>query len=256
MRTALLFPSLSLCGIVYAQVQVDGSIGLTGPAEERHIEGLAPPVDGSALITVDVLASGSAYWGSAAMVGDTITLTMTPAVTTPVIGTLIRFLPPSTNEGPRWIRLNGLATVALLGTYGERIPPGALRANLPAEVYHTGSNFVLLNANSKNCPPGTLATTGPTCVDINSIPGLRFYQAIEHCAGKGGKLCTWDEYAVGCALGGTQLEGLFNEWEWIDDTSNHTHTANQAGRFSCQSQRSANVITTMTGDTRCCYRKR
>ncbi len=49
---------------------------------------------------------------------------------------------------------------------------------------------------------------------------------------------------------------LATEWEWIDDTSNHTHTANQVGRFSCQSQRSANVIVTMTGNTRCCYRTR
>lgn len=256
MRTILTYSLLSFCGLVSGQVQVDRGMILTGPAVERNVEGLAAPVDESALITVDALASGIAHWGVAAEVNDTIVLTVTPALQAPSAGTLIRFLPLSSNTGPRWIR-SGLAPARpLLTMDGAPVTPGVLLQNAPAEVVLNGTDWFLLNGNTNACPPGTLRTAGPVCMDIASTPGLLFYQAIDLCAGRGGKLCTWDEYAVGCALLETQLVGLFNEWEWIDDSSNHTHTANQAGRLSCQSQRSANVITFMTGDTRCCYRTR
>lgn len=256
MRSSFLPPALLFCGLVHGQVLLDGDLRFVGPDGTRHIHGLAGPVDETAAVPVSVVASGTVHWAEASLENGSLRLVLDPVLADIGDGLLIRFLSPIANDGPMTITAVGTVGIALLRTDGSPLPANALRPGAVAEVLYDNGNWVLLNPATRTCPPGTIATAGPTCMDIDFVPGMRFYQAIDHCAARGGKLCTWDEYAVGCALREAELNGLFVEWEWIDDSSNHTHTANQAGRFTCQSQRSANVIVTMTGNTRCCYRTR
>lgn len=256
MRRPATAVALLHCGLALAQVRMDGDVRFVGPDGERRIDGLASPLDETAAIPVSVLASGTVHWAEASLESGSLRLVLDPPVILVDDGLLIRFLSPVTNDGPMAITAVGATAIPLVRTDGSPLPGNALRAGTVAEVLFEDGRWILLNPSSKTCPPGTVTTAGPTCMDASAFQGLRFYEAIEHCAARGGKLCTWDEYAVGCALRQAELSGLFVEWEWIDDTSNHTHTANQAGRFTCQSQRSANVIVTMTGNTRCCYRTR
>lgn len=249
-------PALVLCGLVHGQVRLDEDIRFVGPDGSRRIEGLTTPLDGTAAVPVSVVASGMVHWAEASLEAGSIRIVLDPILTTVDDGLLVRFLSPIANEGPMTITAVGTVDIPLLRTDGSPLPANALRPGSVAEVLFDNDNWILMNPATRTCPPGTVPTAGPTCMDVAATPGLLFYEAIDHCAARGGKLCTWDEYAVGCALRQAELTGLFVEWEWIDDTSNHTHTANQAGRFTCQSQRSANVIVTMTGNTRCCYRTR
>lgn len=248
--------SLLVCASLHGQVEVSKTIRFTGAEVDRRIEGVAEPVQENAAITVAVLASGMAHWAGATLSGDTVVLSMAPPVEQLTNGLLVRFAAPTDLDTLRWIAIDGHAARAAVRHDGALLDHGAIKPGAVAEALYTGAAWVVLNANHRTCPPGSISTSGPVCMDTAAVPGLRFYQAIEYCATRGGKLCTWDEYAVGCALRQGELTGLFNEWEWIDDSSNHTHTANQAGRFTCQSQRSANVVTLMTGDTRCCYQTR
>lgn len=254
-REGVLLGWLITC-LSYGQVHIDQEIHFTGGDGMRGIEGLAVPVHETSAIPVSVVASGVVHWAEATLEGGSIHLTLEPVVEELRTGLLIRFLSPITNAGGLSIIAVGNEAIPLVRPDGSVLPAHALRANAVAEILFANGQWTLLNPATRTCPPGSVATVVPTCMDTASVPGLRFYEAIEHCADRGGKLCTWDEYAVGCAMRQNELSGLFTEWEWIDDTSNHTHTANQVGRFSCQSQRSANVIVTMTGNTRCCYRTR
>ncbi|MGV3637908.1 MAG: hypothetical protein ACO1NQ_09700 [Flavobacteriales bacterium] len=239
-----------------AQVDLDRSIRYTGPDGTRRLEGLADPVDETAAIPVAVMASGMVHWAEASATSNALLLACTPPVEALRDGLLLRFRSPLDNDGELTLDVDGLVGAELLKADGDPLPLGALRAASVYEVLYFAGAWHLMNPSTSQCPPGTVRTVDPICMDINAVAGLRFYEAIEHCAERGGKLCTWDEYAVGCALQQGVLVGLFNEWEWIDDTSNHTHSANQAGRTTCQSQRSANVVPVMIGDTRCCYRTR
>lgn len=238
-----------------AQVTLTKGIVFTGEDEARTLEGTAFPVDGTAALSVAAYATGAAHWAIASQSGAGLSLAMTPPLVELTDGLIVRFVSPTTLQEGATVTAGG-QTRPLRMPDGTTLPLGSI---LAGGVY--GSIFIqdtwyLIAPSTNVCPPGSIRTVFPVCMDIESVPGKRFYEAVDHCAAKGGKLCSWDEYAVGCSLQQPALSGLFNEWEWIDDCSNHTHSANQAGRSTCQSQRSANVITTMTGDTRCCYHTR
>ncbi len=248
---------LSICAWVVAQgqLEVDRAIQVSGTSEQKRVLGLSAPTYGSSAITVEVASSGIVHWATAQLHADTITLTPQPT-TSYRQGLLLRFLSTMDNMGDVWIRLPGLAVNRLVRPDGAALPYSTLRDGRVAEVLFNGNDWILLSASSSTCPVGSIAVNARLCMDVDATPSLRFYEAVDVCGTRGGKLCTWDEYAAGCILLQDQLNGLFDEWEWIDDTSNHTHTANQVARFTCQGQRSANVITTMVGDTRWCYHPR
>lgn len=252
--------SASLCLLLgsglHGQVDISVPIRFTGMDGDRRIEGLAEPSRGDAAISVDILASGTLQWAVPTIDGDTLRLVMQPPVEELADGLLVRFSIPPGIDRLSWLSVDGNPAGQAIRQDGGALDAGAAKPGSVAEVLFNEGKWIVLNANHRTCPPGTIGTSGRVCMDVGSVPGLLFYDAVEHCAARGGKLCTWDEYAVGCATRQDELAGLFNEWEWIDDTSNHTHSANQAGRFTCQSQRSANVSTLVSGDTRCCYQTR
>ena len=256
MRAAVAIASLLLALVADAQVKLRSDLRFTGPDGERGAVGLATPTSDSAAVTVAVAASGQAHWATVNWSLDTLVLQVEPEVVGYRDGLLLRFIPTSENQGATWMKVPGLPSHQVVRHDGSSIPRGSLRPDMVAEVLYANGAWTLLNSSSEQCPPGSLPVNGRLCMDMDAVDGLLFYAAVDHCMQRGGKLCSWDEYAVGCAVLGAQLNGLFDAWEWIDDASNHTHTANQAGRTTCQSQRSANVITTFPGDARCCYHPR
>lgn len=238
------------------QVQIDVPVQLTGPAAERHVDGLAAPTEGHALVTVEGAVRAEWQWAAVQVQGSTINLSLSPAVTTYADGLLLRFMVPVDIAGPLLINADGLSALPLVRPDG--LPPavGQLRQGSIAEVMHAGGRFILLSAPERGCPPGSLAVNERVCIDQTSANDLIFYDAVDRCAFRGGRLCTWDEYHAACVLLAGQLMGMFNEWEWVDDTANHSQTAAQAGRTHCMSQRSAGAPLTTEGDARCCYHPR
>lgn len=245
----LLFLSLDSRG----QVALDVPLHFGGSADHTRIEGLAYPTRDDGAITVEVAASGSVLWGMATVLADTLLISMSPTNTEIRDGLLVRFIPTAVNPGPVWIRLDGSASYPLLRTDALPVVRGELSPTTVVEMIHTDGVWTYLNASHDRCPPGTIAVNARLCIDQMQTPGLLYYAAVRTCGARGAKLCSWGEYLAACTLVGSALTGLFDEWEWLDDTANHTHTALQAGRLTCQSQRSANAISIITGDTRCCY---
>ncbi|MBK9763843.1 MAG: hypothetical protein IPO87_10880 [Flavobacteriales bacterium] len=239
-----------------AQVQLDHSLVITGSEEQRAVIGLGVPLIEAAAVNVEVLSTGIIHWATAVWNGDTLLLVMSPALETVRDGLLVRFLPPLVNSGTAWLQLPGSTPRILLRHDGLPLAIGDLLMDKVAEVLLANGNWFLLNASREFCPPGSLPLNNRSCMEVDATPGLKFYEAVEHCGKRGGKLCVWDEYAAACTVLGNQLNGMFDEWEWIDDASNHTHTTNQAGRFTCESERSINTLILFTGDTRCCYHPR
>ena len=256
MRTTTAIGAMLVASLSQGQVELGTAVHFSGPAETRKLMGLATPTTDSSAITVAVAASGIVHWAVAGSTSDTLRLAMDPDVSGYRIGLLVRFIPNAENPGKVWIDVDGLGAFPVLGNDGRELEKGALRVGSVAELLFAGGSWILMNLSHATCPPGSLPINARVCMDVEARPGTLFYQATERCGERGGKLCTWDEYVAGCTMLQTQLTGLFDEWEWIDDCSNHTHSADQVGRFTCQSQRAANVITVMTADARCCYHPR
>ncbi|MBL7983262.1 MAG: hypothetical protein JNL52_15780 [Flavobacteriales bacterium] len=248
---------VTLCAMAtMAQVDLNVPIRLTGPEDQRRIDGIGQPAQSDAAVTVEAAVRDGWRWCTAQRIADTLELSTTPTVVPVRDGLLLRFAVPQDMSGRLWARIQGGAAMPLLRTDGVNPTWGQMTTGRIAEVLVAAGRYTLLNLPEPECPPATISVNSNFCIDQTTVAGQLIYQAMDRCARRGGKLCTLDEYSAACSLVGTQLTGMFNEWEWIDDTSNHSHTADQAGRFTCTSHRSESVLLVRVAETRCCYHKR
>ncbi len=253
-----LLPFLLACSFplaMQAQVELNTSLELTGGDGQRGVDGLAPATSPTSVITVEASLLGGAHWAGSTVNEQTITLTPPVPVEMYRPGALFRFSWPAQLDGPILLQTTGLEALPLLRPDGLDPVPGQLRAGAVTEVVHAVDRWILLSPTERGCPTGSLPVHSGLCMDEAPSGLLFIYGAMDHCQARGGKLCTWDEYYLGCAVLAGQLTGMFQEWEWLDETSNHTHTGDQAGRTTCRSQRSSNPVL-IQGRARCCYRPR
>lgn len=237
-----------------SQVRVDVPVVLTGPDSSRIVHGVGDPDGLDAGLSVEAATIGTAHWAIAVMETDTIVLQLDPPETELRSGLLIRSIMPGQPLGRIHVRIQGQGTLPLVHADGTAASSKELPTGRVMELITTDDACILQGTGITTCPPNTVRLNASTCVDISTRPGLTFYQGAVHCSRQGGKLCSWDDHAAACLIRGASLVGLFDDWEWINDTSNHTHTVDQAGRTTCLSQRSAGP--NQTGSTRCCYRAR
>ena len=241
-----------LATIGHGQVVLDVPLNLNGTGEQRMIDGLADPAQDDALVTRSAHVRGLAHWTEATSVTGGLSLTGAAGTTTFTNGSLLRFVAPGNAFGNLTVRVNNGTPVPLVRPDGLPLVQGDLVAGAVGEILAMDGRWVLLSPGSSNCPPGSIAVNERYCIDIaQSSNTMIFYAAMDHCATRGGRLCKWDEYYHACSTLGPQLTGLFNDWEWIDDTSNHVHIGDQAGRTTCMSQRSETI--SFIYPARCCY---
>ena len=253
----MIIGSLACCApLVVAQVAVDVPIRMTGAPSDRQVQDLGPPTDATALGTVEGSIATAWRWTTAQAQGNALALDAEPDVSAYRDGLLLRFLAPVAMSGNLTVSVDGLTALPFVRPDGSPPVMGQVQQGVICEVMQAQGRFILMSAAERGCPPTTVRVNERFCIDQASVPNLLFREAADRCAVRGGKLCTWDEYHAACVLVLPQLTGMFDEWEWMDDTSNHTYTVDQVGRASCNSQRSQGVPTERTGDTRCCYHPR
>lgn len=251
----LLALSTGLC----AQVRVDAPVRLVaGDTTDRTIDGLAPAAQEDALMRFDAARSGAAHWAIAGGTAAAVTLTMDPPATGYRDGMRVRFLPTLVNGPSITFNVDGLGPVPVLGSEGRPPVVGELVPGRVAEAIYADSIFVMNSRAPEGCPTGFLQANERLCMQEDDGANVSIFTAIQQCANKGAGLCTWGEYIQACTALSGQLIDAFNDWEWIDDTSDHTHTANQAGRYYCAQQRSIGAVDhpTAYARARCCYRIR
>ncbi|MBK8949434.1 MAG: hypothetical protein IPM68_11415 [Flavobacteriales bacterium] len=253
--------SITLCGALalHAQVHVDAPVRFTSPDSSlRQLDGLAAPAGEADLLTLAAARSGAVHWATAGGTANAITLAARPPVAVYREGLRLRFLPTLAAGSAPTLNVDGLGPVPLLGPELTPPPTGSLVPGRLAEVVWTDSVFRMNPRPVDGCPVGFLQVHDGLCMQLDDGPDVSIFTALRQCADRGARLCTWDEYLYGCTVLSGQLIDLFNDWEWIDDTSDHTHTANQAGRYYCAQQRSipATEHPNAYGRARCCYRIR
>jgi hypothetical protein len=240
---------------VESQVIVDVPVVLSGPLEERAIDGIAAPTHATSAITVEGSVLSSYMWATAAQSDTIINLSTAPAVLQYADGLIVRFLVVSGLSGALGISIDGLPALPLRRPDGLRLAKGQLEAGTVAEVLLANGQFILMSGNERQCPAGYTAVNGEYCIETNPPSTTGPWQwAVTKCASIGGNLCTWGEYSAACAMVGSQLGGMHVNWEWIDDTSNHTHGADSAGRSTCMSQRT--TLISIAAKARCCFHLR
>lgn len=98
---------------------------------------------------------GAQYLGSVTGV-DTITASLTPAITEYATGMEVVLPPAGTNTGAVTLALNGLAAKSVLMPDGNQLLPADLRTGVPVSLIYNGTAFVV---NSVNHVAGTFTVT-------------------------------------------------------------------------------------------------
>jgi hypothetical protein len=243
-----------LPGLVLAQVELNTNIRLVGSPDERRVDDVAAPVTNTSAIRVVDAVLGTPHWAEATVNGQEITLQQSVQALNYRPGMLLRFLCPDDLDGEVLLRVQGQPFLPLRRSDDGLPVRSQLRDGGIVEVVHAQDKWILMSPAEKGCPEGAIKVNDFFCMDADPSGTMSAYPAMELCTAQGGKLCTWEEYFLGCSLYGEQLTGLL-EWEWTDETSNHSHVVDQSGRFSCMSQRSWNPVNG-TGQVRCCYQLR
>lgn len=254
MRAAVLFLSLSLLSYSQAQVTIDTPLRFTGVAGASGIDSLAPPTEPTSAVTVGFASSGAQHWAAASMVGDTLILNASIQPEEYVDGMFIRFKLNTNRISRTFVRVLPLPALPLVRSDGLDPVLGDLQANGITEIIHADGRFIILNARNAECPPNSVRVNGNFCMETTRSSPLIFADAMDYCAKRGGRLCTWDEYYAGCTLVGDQLQNLHSSWEWLNDMSDHIHSADQVARTSCTSQRATYPANPSTA--RCCFSTR
>lgn len=259
MRKLALLCSSLLCVIALAQVHVDKPLVLTSTDSTlRAIEGLAPATDENALITLGDAQSGRYHWGQTSGTSMAIALTLDPPSTAYTNGLTVRFLPTSSSYGAVTLNVDDLGAKRVYRSDARPVSVGQLQPGTIAEAVYADTAFFLMGREQTGCPAGYLSGGGDLCIMRDDTLNMSIYNATKWCFDRGARLCSWDEYIAGCTANQANMIGLFNEWEWIDGTSDHTHTANQAGRWQCRTQRQWGAVESNNNyaQVRCCLRIR
>jgi hypothetical protein len=249
---------LLLTNEVRGQVALDRPLQFTGPDVERRVELLGSPTQTTAAITVEASLLGTTNWAEATITGNTITLSPTVPSSTSNTGDLLRFIAPSVAFDSLFLRCAGQLSFPLLRPDGMPPTRGQVSTGALCEVLFAGDRWVLLNAPMRGCPVGTIQVNDRLCIENTVVEQTMFSVANNRCAGMGGRLCGWGEFYLACTTMGAQLPGIGTAWEWLDDTSNHAHTACQAGNGTCTAQRwaAAEALNNYRGRARCCFEPR
>lgn len=254
MRCFALIGALACCANVAGQLTIDKPIVLTGAtANDRRVEGLGAPQDLNDLVNVGAAQDGSLLFGTTAGTGNAVQLTLQPPTGAYANGLRVRWIGLVENTGSVTIDVDGLGAKPLRDRAGLPLGIGALRAGQAVEALYADSVFILTSAEPSGCPEGYVAANANFCIMQDEGPALNWYEAAAYCADRGGALCTLDQFLFSCHTLQGQLNDLFDNWEWIDDTSDHTHSADQINRWSCISMFNISASLTDLGRTRCCY---
>lgn len=256
MRKALVGVALVFSHCVIAQVEVDRSIALTGPPEQRMIDGLDRPHDGSSMVTVEASLIGTTTWADAAVNGTVITLEPVVPLAAYRDGALLRFQAPTDLHGALTLGCDVLPAMPV--TRPDGLPParGQIVAGSVVEIVYASGAWILMGLSEHGCPPGTAAVGERLCMERASQPNTLWFPAADRCNDLGGRLCSWDEFYVACTQYASEFSNMLSAWEWLDDSSNHANSAVQVGMTTCTAERWANPNNVTLGRSRCCFTPR
>lgn len=251
--------AIVLCVTAFAaagQVEVDRSLRMVNsdPAE-RRIENLGRATGEDHLITLGGARTGTYLWSPAQVNGSSIALQPEPPLGSYDPGTRLRFLAPALPAAPVKVDVNGLGERSVVHGDGLPLQGAQVAAGTVLDIQYMDTAFVVQSRSAREfCPAGFLPANDRTCLQVDQQPAMNFFEASEHCRGLDAHLCTWPELLFACTMLTGQLNDMHTEWEWIDDTSDHTHTADQGARWTCRSQRSQGAVPSVTAPFRCCAR--
>lgn len=143
----------------------------TTPWNSQRISGL-----GTATARTDAITTAQVQDFSVNKIGtvagtDTITGSLTPAITAYVSGMLLTFVPAATNTGAATINVNSVGAKSIVKETTTALAAGDLVINVPAVLLYDGTNMLLLNPQKISSVTATGTVTAATVTASGTVTG-------------------------------------------------------------------------------------
>ncbi|MGV3637904.1 MAG: hypothetical protein ACO1NQ_09680 [Flavobacteriales bacterium] len=193
---------------------------LTGAAaNDRQVHGLGTPSQGDAAASADVdrrgLLTTTTTTGTLVLTGA-----LEPAPSSLQAGLLITVIPQETNVSGASLALNGNAAYPIVKWGGVPVDSADLVVGVPNRLLFDGIRFQLINWNARPCPAGSFPGSAMFCVDDSVRQTGTFYEAVSSCEARGGRLCSFGEWASVCRRVPTFINTV-TAYEWVEDAHNN-----------------------------------
>lgn len=237
-----------------AQVQVNKPIEFTSTtADERQVLNVGTPNLPTDGVSLKAYRNGSLTHGIAIGTNN-ISVDLFPDAQSYSNGLMLTFLAENENTDLVSVNVDGLGATPVLRPDGLPLDPSDILAGEVLMLTYLDGNFILRSRTNSSCPSGAVQVNESYCIDLDESGPESFYNAATDCHDRGGRLCKWDEHFYACQRTDLGLQGLMNNWEWMDDTSDHTHTVDQVNRWACTSQRGNDGNSLFVeSEYRCCF---
>lgn len=214
--------------LAFAQLDVPVRLILNAPVEsERHVSGLAAPTSRDAGVSLGSSRELSTTWaigtGTSIISADLI-----PAPPLYSVGMTVTILPTSANEANAQLDLNGLGDAPIRTMDGLLLDSAVIQPDVPVRFVFDGQSFLLLSEATIPCKSGYTAVSVDLCIENQSNDTATFFEAAEHCAAKGSRLCRYGEWIGACR----RIFDFMNtvpEMEWVDSAGNNVGDAKTVG---------------------------
>src|SRR5690606_38205652 len=150
----------------------DTSVQFTGQATDAGIEGLAPPVEPTSVITAGFASSGAQHWASASLLGDTLLLNALVSPESYHNGMFLRFKLDVDRASRTFLRVLPLAAVPLVRADDLDPVLGDLQSNALHEIIYTDGRFILMTTVTPDCPVNSIRVNGNFCIQTNRRTGI------------------------------------------------------------------------------------
>ena len=210
---------LFLACSVHGQLNIPVPFILDGTeAAARQVTGLGYPVHSTAGVSLETARARGPITGVSN--GQAVlTIELSPPVGAIPVGMELTVFPTESNVAGAQITVNGLGPYALIKWGGLPLDSAELPVGVPARMVFDGSQFHLLSDAGRPCPVGYTAASNIHCIQDSSMAAANFRNAANSCSLSGGRLCSMQEWVMGCH----RLPGFLasvSTLEWVDHATN------------------------------------
>lgn len=239
-----------------AQVTIDKYLKLTDTINQnRQIRGIGDPSDSSDAVNQKTFQFGTLLYGSATGT-DTISVNLNPPVNSYTTGMLFSFKATNNNTGPVMLKINNLNEVPVQTPDTENLFANYIRAGQMVTLIYRNNSFQVAGRTDPGCPAGFVEANDKYCIETKERTGTTYANAVSICDNLNARLCNWSEWYYACQKTSLGLVNKINNWEYIDDTSDHAHTVTVVGYQGCNQSMGLGTIGLATPYSyRCCFSK-
>jgi hypothetical protein len=161
MKPARFLIAIGLCTAlpVFAQVEVDQSIHLTGSGGNGRLTGIKEVSDPEDAISAQAFQLNSATYVEATNSGNSYSTALSPAAGGYEAGLIVHFRSPADNSGPSTLNVNSLGPKNIYKNFNQPLAAGDIRDGQMVSVIYDGSGFQMISPTG-NSGSGTAETRG------------------------------------------------------------------------------------------------